>query len=149
VKEIEVTPPTEIKTPLPICVEESTERILFSCSCWDPGHHLFILEDKGEDDLYLEVRLNKYAPFLVRLWVGFKYIFGLFEPDYDTVILSKENRLKLGKLLLINNSTKTKKQKSSIIPKKPRKISAIKIKTDVVSSEESRNLEIVGKSLLE
>jgi len=109
------------------------ERTLFSCSCWDLEHHFFVFEDKHKGEVAFEIRLNKYLPFLLRLWFGIKYIIGLDEPKYDTVLLSKENRLKLCILLLGTDSDNTKKEKSVIIPKKPRKA-----RTPKINSEEKK-----------
>lgn len=115
------------------------EKPGFSCSTQELQKYLFVLENKTNDSLTFETRLNKYVPFIVRLFYGLKYIIGFDEPTYGAILLlSKENRLNLGNYLLGSETIKTKKEKAAIIPRKPRKARV----TKATLSEENSSVSI-------
>jgi len=78
------------------------ERIAFFCECWHPDHNFFVLYDRTDDEVTVQVKLNHWLPWYKRVWVALKYILGVTtnSGDYDEVLLSVEDRKKLAGVLL-------------------------------------------------
>jgi len=92
------------------------ERVLFSCSCYHPEHHFFVLKDDepGYEFLSIQIRPNHFLPWYKRVWVAMKYALGLESGiGYDEVLLSESDRKRLVKVLNANKVTSTKK---SMVP---------------------------------
>ena len=95
-----------IETDLVEEVGSGFERVVFSCNCWTPEHHFFILQDKHDDELYLEMRLNSDLPWWVRLKNALKYLFNFGTAGYTEICLSKEDRAKLVDVLKVKKMIK-------------------------------------------
>lgn len=82
------------------------ERTVFSCTCWTPEHHFFVVQDRHDDDLYFQVRLNSDLPWWVRLKLAVKFFLGMGDAGYTEICLSKEDRVKLGEVLKVKRVIK-------------------------------------------
>jgi len=104
-------------------VDSGLQKISFSCDCWLPDHHFFVVYDTIDDEVSVEVRLNHYLPWYKRAWVALKYFLGLESPSYDEVLLSKENRKKLAEILLMEKKSQAEANASK---KRWQKLAGIK-----------------------
>jgi hypothetical protein len=103
----------------PAKIEIGIDRIAFFCECWHPDHNFFVLYDKVEDEVSVQVKLNHWLPWYKRAWVALKYILGVTTKsgDYDEVLLSVEDRKKLSDILL----TGTKEEEKTPATTRPKK----------------------------
>jgi hypothetical protein len=90
--------------------KSNTHTITFLCECFSPTHHMMVFYNKDWDDVYVNIKLNKY-PFWKRLLLGIKYIFGFDITNmnmYDEFIFNFDDIPKLENIL---NHLKEKKIK--------------------------------------
>lgn len=74
----------------------SVKKELLICECSDPQHQVIFSKFDDEDIIYLAIHLTK-QPFLIRLKIAFRYIFG-YQCSYGAfqeVLLNKEKLTKL------------------------------------------------------
>jgi hypothetical protein len=78
----------------------SEERQLFVCDCFDIQHQFIISHDKEIDMFFFQIHLSK-LPFLKRVVVAFKYLFG-FQSSigaFEEVVLNTHYVKKLNSVL--------------------------------------------------
>lgn len=70
------------------------------CQCSSPEHTLNFIYFNEEGELYGLIHLNHFS-FFKRLWVGFKYILGLYPKHghFEEFIMRSDDLSKLTKVL--------------------------------------------------
>ena len=70
------------------------------CQCESPEHMMLFRTIEGDDDVFVTFHLKK-LPFLQRLIIGIKYIFGYTSRygDFDELLLRPEDRCKFEKIV--------------------------------------------------
>lgn len=70
------------------------------CECGTFDHTLRIITDKENQEVYIEVHLNKHYPWYMRIWLALNYILGYdIQGCYDCTMLGKEKIKELIKTL--------------------------------------------------
>lgn len=90
-------PTVNIKPPRVSLV--GIEKTGFSCSCFTTEHHFFVQEDKIDNEIYIQVKLNSELPWYHRLGCALKFLFGRGEVGYTEILISPEDRVKLAAIL--------------------------------------------------
>lgn len=69
----------------------------FECDCGSVEHTLRFVLDKDDKQIHTEIYLNQYRSWLMRIWVGIRYIFGYKCKcgEWDCWMLSKDDAIRL------------------------------------------------------
>lgn len=73
----------------------------FDCDCSDFRHVFRFVLDADDGELWLEVQLNLWLPWYLRLWHAVRYVFGKprMYGHYDVTALRKDDFARLQALL--------------------------------------------------
>lgn len=85
-------------------MEENYKYHHFVCTCTDLSHNVVISEYLDDefakfDELTLSIHMNHYLPWYKRIWYALKYIFRSDCGTYDSIVINKENRDQIVKIL--------------------------------------------------
>ena len=73
---------------------------LFVCNCGTLEHQFVVTKLDGEEEIFIDVRLNTYGNVFQRLFRAIKYVFNVGEAEYVDVMLDNEQQQKLIECIL-------------------------------------------------